>query len=172
MPTPRPRVRPGRFTAHLDQDEIVVFLIGMRINHPLRPRGWWPAFSAMPRMIRELEGRRDSGLLGVESWFGRTILMVQYWQSFDQLDAFARDPERSHLPAWRDFNRRVAATGEVGIWHETYVVPAARVEAIHANMPPFGLLKATSATEATGSRRTALTRLGMPDDQAPDVSGY
>jgi hypothetical protein len=42
-------VRPGRYTADIEGD-FVVFLIGMRFNHPLRIRKWLPVATAMPRM--------------------------------------------------------------------------------------------------------------------------
>ena len=34
-------VQRGRYTADIDGD-FVVFLIGMRLNHPLSIRKWWP----------------------------------------------------------------------------------------------------------------------------------
>ena len=170
---PESGIRNGRYCADLgDRTEIVVFLTGMRINHPLRIRKWWPVFRAMGGMLRELSARPDSGLLTFYVWPGRTILVLQYWESFAKLDGFARSAQQAHLPAWRAFNTAVADSGDVGIWHETYAVPADRLEAIHNNMPPFGLLAATSAVPATGSRRTAKNRMGITDDDSPDVPAY
>ncbi len=37
--------------------------------------------------------------------------------------------------------------GDVGIWHETYLVPAGQYEAVYSGMPLFGLAKAAAATE-------------------------
>lgn len=166
-------IRSGRFTADLGgRDEIVVFLVGMRINRPFKVGKWWPAFRAMTRMLRELSAQPGSGLLRFHVWPGRTVLVVQYWESFDQLSNFARSATQAHLPAWRAFNQAVADSGEVGIWHETYVVPAGNLEAIHADMPPFGLLGATAAVPATGPRRTAKNRMGIPDHDNPDVPVY
>ena len=51
----------GRQTASLD-DEVVVFLIGMRINRLRSPRSWLPAFRAMPRMLAELSRDPELGL--------------------------------------------------------------------------------------------------------------
>jgi Domain of unknown function (DUF4188) len=51
--------------------------------------------------------------------------------------AKARDAE--HLPAWREFNRRVGNNGDVGIWHETYIVKRGNYENVYSNMPAFGL---------------------------------
>ncbi len=113
-------VRPGRFTADLDgRPEMVVFLVGRRINHPLRVWRWWPPLLAMTKMLRELSTQPDSGFLRFHVWLGRTILVLQYWESFDKLTGFARSAEQRHLPAWRAFNEAIADSGEVGIWHET-----------------------------------------------------
>jgi hypothetical protein len=46
-------VIPGRMTHDYD-GELVVFLIGMRINKPWRPDLWLPVFGAMPAMLAEL----------------------------------------------------------------------------------------------------------------------
>jgi hypothetical protein len=166
-------IRLGRWCADLgDRDEVVVFLTGMRINHPLRVRKWYPVYRAMTRMLQELSAQPGSGLMGFAAWPGRTVLVVQYWESFEKLAGFARSAQQSHLPAWRAFNTAVGDSGDVGIWHETYAVPAGRLEAIHNNMPPFGLLAATAAVPATGGRRTAKNRMGVADDDAPAVPAY
>jgi hypothetical protein len=71
----------------------------------------------------------------------RTVMLLQYWRDFDSLEAYARDRDRAHWPAWTAFNKAVGADGTVGIFHETYVVPAGGHETVYANMPPFGLGK-------------------------------
>jgi hypothetical protein len=68
--------------------------------------------------------------------------IVQYWRSFEHLEAFAKDKEDPHLDVWRQYRRRVGKTSRTGIWHETYLVRAGEYEAIYGNMPPFGLGKA------------------------------
>ncbi len=72
-------VQRGRYTADIDGD-FVVFLIGMRLNHPLRIRKWWPVAMAMPRMLKVLSQHPELGCLGFQQWFGRTTLLVQYWR--------------------------------------------------------------------------------------------
>ena len=86
-------------------------------------------------MLRELQRDPDRGLLGA----GVGLLhggpaVVQYWRSFEHLERFARDPASLHLPAWRWFNRAVKASGDVGIWHETYLVRAGGVRG-HLRQP-------------------------------------
>lgn len=142
--------------------DFVVFLIGMRINRPLLVHQWMPVASAMPRMIRELSRQPELGLLHAESWFSRTLLMVQYWRSMEQLLAYASNREAEHLPAWKAFNRSVGTSGAVGIWHETYGVSAGRSESVYVNMPAFGLGKAGSLVAASGNRKSARGRLDEP----------
>ena len=139
--------------------EFVVFLIGMRINNPLLVHKWWPVASAMPRMIQELSRQPELGLLHAESWFSRTLLMVQYWRSMEQLLAYATNREAEHLPAWKAFNRSVGTSGAVGIWHETYGVSPGRFESVYVNMPQFGLGKAGSVVPASGHLSSARGRL-------------
>jgi fumigallin biosynthesis monooxygenase-like protein len=148
-------VRDGQYVADPQADDVVVFIIGMRINRLRKVRSWWPAFVAMPRMLREL-AQADRGLLGVHSfWAGRVFLTVQYWRSAAELGAFARDASMSHAPAWRAFNKDAAATGDVGIFHETYVVPKDRIESLYGNMPAFGLAQAVGSVERGSGRLTS-----------------
>ncbi|MBA2516690.1 MAG: DUF4188 domain-containing protein [Solirubrobacterales bacterium] len=164
-------VSPGRYGARIDGD-FVVFLIGMRINRPLKLHRWVPVFVAMPKMIRELEQRPDSGFLGATQGLmtvGPTLM--QYWRSFEHLERYARDPGSSHFPAWKAFNQQVRSSGDVGIWHETYRVRNGEYESVYGNMPRIGLAIAGTHMPL-GSTSTAARRLGTrPDDQAP-VQAY
>jgi len=49
--------------------------------------------------------------------------------------------------------------GDVGIWHETYLVKAGQYEAVYSGMPPYGLGRVGELVPATGSREAARTRL-------------
>ena len=151
-------IRAERLTADA-QSEFVVFLIGMRINRLWKLHKWLPVARAMRRMLAEVEADRDSGFLGVESWFGNPSLMVQYWRSFDDLERYATDKAREHAPAWAAFNRAVGSNGDVGIWHETYRVRPGDYECVYNNMPLFGLAKATRAVPAQGRREFAPGRM-------------
>jgi hypothetical protein len=155
------KVFKGRYSAAIEGD-FVVFLIGMRLNQPWKVWEWWPVAMAMPRMLKELYARPELGFLGTEyflSFGNRAPVLVQYWRSFEQLDAYARAKDQEHLPAWREFNRKAGRTASVGVWHETYLVGAGRSEAVYANMPRFGLAMAGDHVPATGQRETARQRL-------------
>ncbi len=56
-------IRQGRHTADLQAagGEVIVFLIGMRINKPWKLRQWFPVFVAMPKMLNYLQ-RNWSGV--------------------------------------------------------------------------------------------------------------
>jgi hypothetical protein len=153
------KVIPARMTHDHDGD-LVVFLIGMRINKPWRPDLWLPTFLAMGPMLAELAKDKDSGLLGYRVTFGAGgPLLVQYWSSHEKLYAFASDRDATHRPAWAAFNRRLRkAPGAVGIWHETYVVE--RAESVYSGMPVSGLAAATSAVPVARRGDRAAERLG------------
>ena len=53
----------------------------------------------------------------------------------------------------------MASNGDVGIWHETYLVRPGAYEAFYNNMPPYGLGAAGRLVEAKGARRSAHERL-------------
>ncbi|WP_185821924.1 DUF4188 domain-containing protein [Xanthomonas sp. GW] len=147
-----------RLTASLD-GEFAVFLIGMRINKPLLVHRWLPVLQAMGQMIGELHSRPELGFLHAESWLSRTTVMIQYWRSTEQLLAYAKDRDSSHLPAWQAFNRAAGTDGSVGIWHETYLASPGSYENIYVGMPPFGLGRAGQLEPASGKKSSAKDRL-------------
>jgi hypothetical protein len=161
----------GRYSGSLEGD-FVVFLIGMRVNKPWKVHRWLPVFLEMPRMLRELKRQPEAGLLGATQGFLSTgPVVVQYWRSFEHLERDARDTDAEHLPAWRRFNRLVRASGDVGIWHETYCVRAGEYETIYGNMPRIGLAQA-GEHGALGSTSTAALRSGARDEDQAPLPGY
>lgn len=154
-----PEIIKERMTVTNEQ-ELVVFLIGMRVNTIWKVQKWVPLVAAMRRMLKELHAHPEIGLLGIETTLNfPTTLMVQYWRSFEDLAVYAGDRNAAHLPAWRDFNRQIGSNGDVGIWHETYRMPAGHYEAIYNNMPAFGLGKVLPFVPAVGKRESARTRM-------------
>jgi hypothetical protein len=129
-------------TVDIDGD-FVVFLIGARFNkrHPVRSLMDLGGRRGMKHMLDYLVARPEKGLLAYEMGIPT---IVQYWRSFEHLEAFAEDVDDPHLDVWRNYWRRVGRTDRTGIWHETYLVKAGNYEAIYGNMPPHGLGKAGS----------------------------
>ncbi len=152
-------VKNGRFAAKIDGD-FVVFLIGMRINQLWAVNKWLPVAMAMPRMLKELGQHPELGLLHAQGYFGgRTVMLLQYWRSFEQLHAYAHAKDKEHLPAWTEFNRRVGGNGSVGIFHETYLMSPGQYETVYANMPVFGLGLAGRMVPAVGRMQSAKDRV-------------
>lgn len=145
-------------------EDIVVFLIGIRINKLWKVWKWLPLMGMMPKMLAEIAAKPELGLLTARSQLGlRNASSIQYWKSAAHLQAFARSSDKTHLPAWRAFYQIVGSNGDVGIWHETYVVLRGNLDTVYVNMPRFGLGLAGKVFPATGSRANAARRLSRSD---------
>ena len=156
-----------RMCAEPDKD-IVVFLIGMRINKLWKVWRWLPVAAAMPRMLKELGARPDLGLIAAFPYLsGRVLGVTQYWESVEKLQAYAHSRAFAHQPAWRRFNERVGTSGDVGIWHETYSIAASNSESVYVNMPRYGLGAAAATFPATGERASAAKRLARRIGRGP-----
>jgi hypothetical protein len=164
-------IRRGRYSAEIDGD-FVVLLIGPRFNKP-----WLFAKSladlggrrrGMRAMLDELVARPEKGLLGYRMGFPT---IVQYWRSFEHLEAFARDPEDLHRPTWLEYFRR-DPQGRTGFWHESYLVRAGEYEAIYNDLPVAGLAAAGRPVPVDRSSR-ARTRIrpGVTADNGPAMRG-
>ena len=53
------------------------------------------------------------------------------------------------------FNKAVGSNGDVGIWHETYLIEPGQYENVYNNMPAYGLAAAGTIHDATGPRARA-----------------
>jgi hypothetical protein len=149
----------GRYNARTEKP-LVLFRIGMRFNKLWAAHKWLPVFRAMPRMLAELGRKPEAGLLSYRLYFsGRVLMVQQYWDSFDQLLAYAREGAGEHFPAWAAFNRAVGKDGSVGIWHETYLIEPGKFETVYANMPRFGLAAAARHAPEEGGLAKAADRL-------------
>ena len=159
-----------RHETHAHEDDVVVFNIGMTIRRKHRIDLWWPVFTAMPAMIAELSRNRaaadrgeaeDLGFIGAYTLVGRHgPWVVQYWRSTEQLYEYARMSDRLHVPAWKAFNAAARTHPEVvGIWHETYEVPAEGIETIYGNGARVGLGAAIGTVPRSARGITARDRL-------------
>ena len=161
-------IEAGRMT-HQHDGAIGVFLIGLRFNRLSRPDQWLPVFTAMPKMLAELYANQaaaargeaeDLGFLSARTLLGgKGVTTVQYWRSVEDIYRYAGASDHEHRPAWSAFNARARkAKGVVGIWHETYAVPAGAHESVYVGTPVMGLAEATESVPVPSSKRYAALR--------------
>ena len=83
---------------------------------------------------------------------------LQYWEGFEALDAWSR--RAPHAGWWREAVDRMRARGDVGVYHEAYLVARRDVESIYLDCPPVGLSAFGVTAEPVGPKTTARDRLG------------
>jgi hypothetical protein len=84
--------------------------------------------------------------------------VLQYWRSFDELEAWSRRPPHSEW--WRGAVERMRTKGDFGIYHETFLVPRDRIEAIALDCAPAGLATFGTIGAPVGPQTTSRGRLG------------
>lgn len=104
----------------------------------------------------------DAGLLHSERFLiGRGHFgVLQYWRSFEALDAWSHRPPHSEW--WRAAMERIRTRDDFGIYHEAYLVPRDRVESIYVNCRPVGLAAFGTQGDPVGPSTTSRGRLGLP----------
>ena len=113
-------VQAGRWTAEIEGD-FVVFLIGARVNSPLGLAKAYLDFGGrrgMGHMLKYLMEDPEKGLLGFQIY---SIVNVQYWRSFDALEAYVNELEResdrtqqlSEEQKALNFLKTIGTTGEI-----------------------------------------------------------
>jgi hypothetical protein len=85
--------------------------------------------------------------------------VLQYWRSFDDLEAWSHRPPHSEW--WRDAVQRMRTRKDLGIYHEVFLVPGGKIETIYMNCQPTGLAAFGVLGEAVGSQTTSRSRLGL-----------
>jgi hypothetical protein len=152
-------VRTGRWMATRDEP-FAVFVFGMRLNRLRGLRRFLWGLRVLRRVLRELDAHPEHGFLAGRVYrAGRTLIAVQYWESFDALDAWARDHRLPHRKPWQRYLREALGDEAMGLWHETYLASPGTWEGVYVNMPPWGLAIGGEAVEMQATRGSARQRL-------------
>jgi hypothetical protein len=139
--------------------ELCLVRLGIQVKSPSA----WLFARRLRSAIAADAGRaiaEGTGLLNSESYaiainhFG----VLQYWRSFDDLEAWARRPP--HADWWRTAAERIRLKRDIGIYHETFLVRAADIESISMNCRPAGLETFGLLGEPVGPMTTSRGRLG------------
>lgn len=85
--------------------------------------------------------------------------ILQYWESFDALEAWSHKPPHSEW--WKGAIERSRSRSDFVIYHETFLVPRASFESIYLNLKPADRVGAT----VFGERREALGRFAASRDR-------
>lgn len=129
-----------------------MFLSGFKVNRTWKLHKRFHLHRMLKLINRELEATHDIGFLGQQVWRGNPDISVQYWRSHAELLAFARDTDRTHFPAWLRFNDYIAQQGDIGLWHEIYVIQPEQMEGLYRNMAPMGLGRFVGSDPMQGNR--------------------
>lgn len=161
MPATRP-IHTGRWTTGptAENSAGAMLLIGMRVN---TLRGLLHARRigrAMGEMQKELHTHPETGFLSGENWFARTTILVSYWRDVDAVQAYARQSDGLHLPAWRNYVRLIGSAPDIGVWHELYDLRNGGSEAVYVNMPQFGRAQADGHRQVSAGLNTSSQRMG------------
>ena len=142
----------GRTTAQIPSAEgtfgpdpatqgLVVFNLGVQWNHPLGvlAPGVARVSNDFLAMAKDLEARRaELGLLSVSTWRGSeretntSFNLSFYFRDVESIHRFAQ--EDLHRRTWNWYNAEKPT--HIGIYHETFVVPARSYETMYVNCHP------------------------------------
>jgi len=152
-------VRAGRCMARRDEP-FATSLFGMRVNRLQGVPRFLGCLWLLRRVLRDLEAHPERGFLAGRVYrTGRTLVAVQYWESFDALDAWARDHRLPHRKPWQQYLREALDDEAMGLWHETFLASPGSWEGVYVNMPPRGLAAGVAAVEMQATKGSARERL-------------
>jgi hypothetical protein len=169
-------MRTGRWMARRE-GPFAVFVFGMRLNRARGLRRFLWGLRVLRRVLADLHTGSARGFLAGSVYrTGRSVIAVQYWDSFDALDEYARDHALPHRGAWQRYLREALDDPAVGLWHETYLASPGTWEAVYVNMPPRGLgaageLEAMQANKGSARDRLRQLRRRTANPQPPREPG-
>ncbi|MEO0896607.1 MAG: DUF4188 domain-containing protein [Bacteroidota bacterium] len=132
-------IKEGRYFVKREEP-FVIFMLGMRIHNLWNVGKWAQVYRLIPPMLEELEAGGAPGYLGsIYKVSFREPLIIQYWNSVEELHTYSKAKDKLHVPVWKTFNQQVGKSKDIGIWHETYTIEPSAHENIYVNMPPKGL---------------------------------
>ncbi len=127
------------------------------------------------RLTAEVDG--DFVVFPIGMRINRFLKQWKWLPVFFAMPKMVRELERNRAVGYSgptSTNRRIGSSGGVGIWHETYLVPAGAHDSVYNNMPPSGLGAATKLVPAAGRKASAAGRASAepyPADARTDRIG-
>lgn len=126
----------------------------------------WSAYRTVLNLLKSIDTasgvaiQAGEGLLHSERFMlgFRRFGVLQYWSSYEALEAWSHRPPHSEW--WKLAVERSRIKGDLGIYHESFLVPRLNVESIFMNCEPVGLAAFCPLEDAIGPRTTSRDRLG------------
>ena len=105
-------------------------------------------------------GAKEAGLLHSDMFTAgwKHVCILQYWRDFESVHAWSHMPPHSEW--WRGINARIRSRQDVGVYHETFLVPRERYESIFIQCPRIGVSAFGNLAPPTGRATTSRDRLG------------
>lgn len=161
-------IRRGKFIVELDEP-VVLFIVSGQVNNWLKIYRWFYIPINFLRMVYWLHRHPESGCLNGHVYlriFPFGMLLLSYWRSWDDLEAFARGKDGTHLASWQRYFRD--ADDSMAIWHETYLVEPGKFEAVYGNIGPYALGKVGRIETPKGRKHNGRGRLNPEDASVSD----
>ena len=136
-----------------DQD-FVLFALGMRVHHYGNPLRLMRLYRLIPQVFDEAK-RSPGYLAGTYRFSMREPLIIQYWRSMEDLQAYAH--QGAHAAIWKHFHQEVMASAQVGLWHEAFQIRVAEQHSNYVNMPLTGMALFTP-TESIKQQQSTFSR--------------
>ena len=118
-------------------------------------------------MKRDLNERREElGFLGMASWRGderrsnNTYNLTMYFKNVESIHRFAHEPIHREAWDWYDMKKH----SHIGVFHETFCVPAKAWETVYVNCRPVGLGRLAEKVDGKEEERwmNSLVSADMP----------
>lgn len=140
----------GEFSADAAAEDVVIFLLCAKYNHPLGVLcpGAAEIGGYVQRMSEEIEtSSASNGFLGSSGWSmvdehgAQELMLLQYWRSIEAIHEYAHGP--LHREAWEWWQKTLKQHDYIGINHELYHAQPGQWENLYVNFQPT-LLGATT----------------------------
>lgn len=158
------KVIPGKNTALFPRPDgskglpsgrgFALLILGIKFSHPLGvfAPGVKEAGKYFQEMVADLNARKKENgyLTGSVQQGVNGLSIIGYFESMEALHAFAHAP--MHREAWNWWNTNVKAMPHLGVYHESYDIPAHHWEAVYLQTPKLGLGSSTVFMEDGSAR--------------------
>ncbi|KUI53398.1 hypothetical protein VP1G_00686 [Cytospora mali] len=152
----------GDFGSQPAAQPLVVFHLGVRINHPLGllAPGAREISDHFQAMAQDLRQRQDEfGMLSMSTWraiereTNNSLLTIAYFRDVQDLNRFAHD--KVHREGWDWYHSFAKKSGNthIAVYHETFVTSPGQYETVYVDSAPTLLGAANLRVNVDGEKQ-------------------